>query len=677
MRTHETAESSQTPVVKATDKGKNVVQENQPQQQLASVASLSIQQLQDMIANSIRAKYGGLSQTSFTYSKSYTKRIDDLRMPLGKGTKGFPIPKVRKDKKETKGAEKIVKSTVKESMVVNTTPLKFSKRKEGRAEKKDDSKKQLIQLLKCKRPMQAEKVDDPNCCKYHRVINHLVEKYFVLKELILRLAREKKIELDLKEFGTFEPIVVQFHQEVAHEDSQEKERSIKEDDEGFLCDHQDENLEVVACHVINATKEESIPPRSLKEEGVSKDLLRFNVDDLLSLPQETKTILINTLLNSAVSSLSAPTATYERTPYYMSIDFSFDRILIDNGLAINIMPKSTIRQLGILMDELSNSKLVIQGFNQSSQRIIDSKFYLKNDNSPEVVPVEIPLGEATTSTTKSMILMDEKTSNPPILRYVSLWRHKKGESPFVKSLRGLKVGEIEVLKEIFTTPLTKITKQEIKIDLTEASLPQRRTKDRFNSKAYNSMVKADELKEVNLGTIEEPHPTFISASLSSEEEGKYMSLFIEYSDIFAWSYKEMLGLDPKVEVYHLAIKPGYRPIKQAQQHFRPELISQIEVEVNKLIEAGFIREVKYPTWIANIVPVRKKNGHFVFVMPFGLNVGVTYQCAMHRGIEIDQSKIDVLQKMPRPESLHDLKSLQGRLAYIRRFISNMTSMRLV
>ena len=30
-------------------------------------------------------------------------------------------------------------------------------------------------------------------------------------------------------------------------------------------------------------------------------------------------------------------------------------------------------------------------------------------------------------------------------------------------------------------------------------------------------------------------------------------------------------------------------------------------EVNKLIEAGFISEVKYPTWIANIMPARKKN----------------------------------------------------------------------
>jgi len=34
----------------------------------------------------------------------------------------------------------------------------------------------------------------------------------------------------------------------------------------------------------------------------------------------------------------------------------------------------------------------------------------------------------------------------------------------------------------------------------------------------------------------------------------------------------------------------------------------IEIEVHKLIECGFIREEHYPNWIANIVPVLKKNG---------------------------------------------------------------------
>ena len=42
----------------------------------------------------------------------------------------------------------------------------------------------------------------------------------------------------------------------------------------------------------------------------------------------------------------------------------------------------------------------------------------------------------------------------------------------------------------------------------------------------------------------------------------------------------------------------------------------IENEVNKLIEAGFIREVKYPTWISSIVPVRKKNGQIRVCVDF-------------------------------------------------------------
>ena len=43
----------------------------------------------------------------------------------------------------------------------------------------------------------------------------------------------------------------------------------------------------------------------------------------------------------------------------------------------------------------------------------------------------------------------------------------------------------------------------------------------------------------------------------------------------------------------------------------------------------------------------------------------------HRGIEIDQSKIDAIMKIPPPKNIHELKSLQGKLAYIRRFISNL------
>ena len=64
----------------------------------------------------------------------------------------------------------------------------------------------------------------------------------------------------------------------------------------------------------------------------------------------------------------------------------------------------------------------------------------------------------------------------------------------------------------------------------------------------------DELKQVNLGIEQDLCPIFISVCLTSEEERSYLDLLEEYRDIFAWSYKEMLGLDPKVAVHHLAVK---------------------------------------------------------------------------------------------------------------------------
>ncbi|KAL0352204.1 UNVERIFIED_CONTAM: RNA-directed DNA polymerase [Sesamum calycinum] len=269
----------------------------------------------------------------------------------------------------------------------------------------------------------------------------------------------------------------------------------------------------------------------------------------------------------------------------------------------------------------------------------------------------------------------------------------------------------------------------------------------------------------------------------------------------------MVELDPKVVVHHLSVKKGACLVKQGQHRFRPELILLIEGELNKLIEVGFVREVKYPMWISSIVPVREKNeqirvcvdfknlnnacpkadfplpfvelmidatmGHEALsfmdassgynqirmapvdeelmafrtlkgiycykVMPFSLkNAGATYQRTMQRifddmlhkniecyvddlvvksnkredhfhdlrkvlerlrryqqkmnsskcafgvtsgkclgfivcqwGIEIEQAKIDAILRMLESRNIHELKSLQGKLAYLQWFISNL------
>ncbi|KAM1047508.1 hypothetical protein ACFX2C_026857 [Malus domestica] len=55
----------------------------EPDQAAALMRSFSIQQLQEMITNTIKAQYEGSSNTSGLYSKPYSKKIDALRMPRG------------------------------------------------------------------------------------------------------------------------------------------------------------------------------------------------------------------------------------------------------------------------------------------------------------------------------------------------------------------------------------------------------------------------------------------------------------------------------------------------------------------------------------------------------------------------------------------------------------------
>ena len=47
-----------------------------------------------------------------------------------------------------------------------------------------------------------------------------------------------------------------------------------------------------------------------------------------------------------------------------------NHILIDDRSAVNILPLNTMKELGVPLDELSQSRLMIQGFNRDGQRAL-------------------------------------------------------------------------------------------------------------------------------------------------------------------------------------------------------------------------------------------------------------------------------------------------------------------
>ncbi|XP_070047512.1 uncharacterized protein [Nicotiana tomentosiformis] len=119
----------------------------------------------------------------------------------------------------------------------------------------------------------------------------------------------------------------------------------------------------------------------------------------------------------------------------------------------------------------------------------------------------------------------------------------------------------------------------------------------------------DETETVNLGDFETVKETRISIHLSPSKKEEYTKFLKEYEDIFAWSYDDMTGLSTSIVAHKLRTDPMCPRVKQKLRKFKPNMSLKIKEKVTKQIKAKVLRVVEYPTWLANIVPVPKKDGN--------------------------------------------------------------------
>ena len=82
----------------------------------------------------------------------------------------------------------------------------------------------------------------------------------------------------------------------------------------------------------------------------------------------------------------------------------------------------------------------------------------------------------------------------------------------------------------------------------------------------------------------------------------------EYADVFAWSYEDLKTYDTNIIQNKVPLKPNVKPFRQKLRIINPTLFSIIEKEVKKLLDAKIIIPLRYSSWVANLVPVRKMNG---------------------------------------------------------------------
>jgi hypothetical protein len=108
----------------------------------------------------------------------------------------------------------------------------------------------------------------------------------------------------------------------------------------------------------------------------------------------------------------------------------------------------------------------------------------------------------------------------------------------------------------------------------------------------------------------------IRAHLNPKEEKELIKFLNKNKDVFAWSAKDLQGVDRDIIEHTLETDKKIVPKKQKLWKMFEENRKVVEDEVQRLQDAKVIREVKYPVWLANTVPMKKKNGKWRMCVDF-------------------------------------------------------------
>ncbi|XP_020688552.2 uncharacterized protein LOC110103982 [Dendrobium catenatum] len=241
----------------------------------------------------------------------------------------------------------------------------------------------------------------------------------------------------------------------------------------------------------------------------------------------------------------------------------------------------------------------------------------------------------------------------------------------------------------------------------------------------------DELCEVNLGTESDPMPIFYSALLSDSEAQEYIKLLSEFRDYFVRNYIEMPGLNPEAcpkDNFPLPIpklmldiasshsifssmdgSSGYNQIKMDPKDekftaFRtpigvfcykvmPFSLKNVGATYQRAMTVIFdemiyehvecyvddlaVKSKVCGDHLRDLQIILERLRKFDLKMnPLNYAFGVSAKkflgfIVRYRGIEIDPSMIKAIVDLKPPKSLTQLRSFQGKLAFLRRFISNL------
>ncbi|GKC01638.1 reverse transcriptase domain-containing protein, partial [Tanacetum coccineum] len=108
----------------------------------------------------------------------------------------------------------------------------------------------------------------------------------------------------------------------------------------------------------------------------------------------------------------------------------------------------------------------------------------------------------------------------------------------------------------------------------------------------------------------------IGGNLSAEYRSELIEILRKHTNDFAWTLTDMTRIHRFIAEHELKTYPHIEPRVQRKRSIAPDKRKVVKEEVAEWLKAGIVRRIRYPTWVANTVLVKKPDGSWRMCIDF-------------------------------------------------------------